>query len=1472
MKPANSFVAITTEGGMLPADFLAELLAPKNSIDGLTPVSYNLADGERINEQVNRSWNRLIGRWADFKKAISAKEAGESTTTDTRDRWLYPIFQELGFGQRLSLAQPIEVDGRPYAVSHGWGHVPIHLVGSHADLDRRTPGAVGAAKASPHSLVQQLLNASDSHLWGIVSNGLTFRLLRDNVALTRLSYIEWDLAAIFDGDLYAEFFLLWLVAHQSRFDAERPELCWLERWKKSAEDKGLRALENLYPGVKTAISAVGAGLVAHQANVALLQKLRTGELSTQDFYRQVLRIIYRLLFLLVAEDRGLLHPPGDAEEVQKARRRYRDFYSIARLRALTIHRAGTPHPDLWHVLQFVTGKLGSDIGCPELALPALGSFLWTAEQSTPDLLGCVLSNRHFLEAVHALAFVQDDNVRRAVDYKNLGSEELGSVYQGLLEMHPQINADAGTFILDTSAGNERKTSGSYYTPDSLVQCLLDSALEPVIAEKLARAKTAGEKEAALLGLKVCDPAVGSGHFILRAGHRIAKHLARVRSGEEEPSPATYRTALRDVIGRCLYGVDINPMSAELCRVSLWLEAIEPGKPLSFLDHHIRVGNSLFGATPELIAEGIPDDAFMPIEGDDKAYSVKFKKQNKEEKNQLHLDEWVPLEHIGNLPEAMVRLDTLRDDTPEQVLEKQRRYEELALSQDYVYGRFLADTWCAAFVWRKAETDGLLYPITNRVLRQIERNPKSIYEFTPWLRDEVQRLARQYQFFHWHLAFPEVFSVQSSIECGFDCVIGNPPWEMMEAGDGEVSSNEFARLQLCYKSNQYKVLNGRRDLYKLFLANSLALPRRSGRLGFLTPLGVFIEDDASEWRRMFFNRGSVIQLRHFQNYRKRFFHNIHASYRFCAVTYSPDPTKEHTFSTVANLPEELAFQYFVRVSREEFDDWLGVDRSATIFSSREYAQLHRSILASLRRKDSTRFKVVAEFHSSSDKALILEYRPELGWALPKNRNIHYFNHNFAPYEAWIEHSDVKARLGRKGLIDEGWYSRFPRLLFRDIARNDDERTLIACLAPPGLVSSYDTPMFLPECNMNAYSRWVAFYGALFSSFLFDFLIRPFVDKHIKGYTLARLTWPTPKAFVSNHLDYGEIVARMLELVFIAPEFQPFAQDCGWFGPEFQADEERRFLMRCELDALLLFAFLPVEKESSARTASNETSHEMASQIMSLPSARDAVVYILKTFPLVEKKDVVTHNSFRTRDVILSVYDAIQLAVETGEPYQSLVNPPPGPPTDAQGRFLSMYQLDRERWPIHLYPPSPRWHEQILAAWFAIRQKKWSQLADEQVFPWDGRESFIYALIPYLTKEKPGEKFEYYRYAALLAADAKNCETLLLEDSLRTTYRELMSPLDWLNFPAEHRVRTKSIREHLQSKSIIKTDPASGVTTLHDEIQLPPLPPELRPLIPLILTATNNLVRLQAGALERSEAEKVGMDYNQLTAVVDSLLVA
>ena len=248
-------------------------------------------------------------------------------------------------------------------------------------------------------------------------------------------------------------------------------------------------------------------------------------------------------------------------------------------------------------------------GYEPLGIPGFGSFLFNKDIATPDLDNASLANVDFLEALRKLCFTDDKtgrggSIRRPVDFGHLGSEELGSIYESLLELHPVIHSDDGPFKLSTAAGSERKTTGSYYTPRSLINCLLDSALDPVVHQAIDKPdpKLA---EAALLDLKVCDPACGSGHFLIAAAERMAMHLASLRTGDDQPSTLEVQKAKRDIIGRCIYGVDINPMSVELCKVSLWMEALEPGRPLSFLDHHIQCGNSLLGTTPRCWRTVIP---------------------------------------------------------------------------------------------------------------------------------------------------------------------------------------------------------------------------------------------------------------------------------------------------------------------------------------------------------------------------------------------------------------------------------------------------------------------------------------------------------------------------------------------------------------------------------------------------------------------------------------------------------------------------------------------------------------------------------------------------------------------------------------------------------------------------------------------------------------------------------------------------
>jgi hypothetical protein len=1331
MKPASSFTAITSEGGLLPADFLAELLAPKAAIEGLTPVSYNLAEGERINEQVNRSWNRLKGRWTDLKKAIADKQPGEATTTETRDRWLYPIFQELGFGQKLPAARGIEIDGRSYPVSHGWSHVPIHLVGSHVDIDRRTPGAVGAAKASPHSLVQQVLNASQAYLWGIVSNGLTFRLLRDNIALTRISYVEWDLAAIFDGDLYSEFFVLWLVAHQSRFDAERPEQCWLEKWKKSAEDKGLRALENLYPGVKTAIAALGAGLVSHAANNTLREKLRAGQLSTQEFYRQVLRITYRLLCLFVAEDRALLHPPDESEAALKARRRYRDFYSVSRLRELTIYRAGTPHPDLWQVFQFITRKLGTDTGCPELALPALASFLWIPERSTPDLLDCQLSNRHFLEAVHALAFVRDGSVRRTVDYRNLGSEEFGSVYEGLLELHPRINANVGLFELEVAGGNERKTSGSYYTPDSLVQCLLDSALEPVIAERLGKAKTAAEKEAALLSLRVCDPSVGSGHFLIRAGHRIARHLAIVRSGEEEPSPAVYRTALREVISHCLYGVDVNPMAVELCKVTLWLEATEPGKPLSFLDHHIQCGNSLLGATPRALADGLPDDAFKSIEGDDKTVCAEAKKRNKDESRQLalfHGTETTPSENLGNLPVAMLEVNAMGDDTAAALHRKEQRYTELVRSASYENARFLADAWCAAFVWKK--TRELPYPITNGVLHKIERNPR---DCAPWMREEIERLRDRYQFFHWHLVFPvpeksdRPGNGHAGWNGGFDVILGNPPWEHTElkekewfaergteianASTGAKRKAMIAQLAEGNPALWVEYLNALRlhDGASHFLGGSGQFPfcgrgrinhfavfaelmrgrlNEFGQMGGILPTGIATDDTTKLFFQDIVVKKALVSLYDFAN-TEELFKGVDRNAKFCLLTLTQGTGRQIEAASVAfgaTKTEDIASPEKRFELRAEDIALLNPNTlTCPVFRTVQDAILNRAIYQRIpillldsaaggnpwgvsfsqglfnTTTDSKLFVSIENLKETSRpiQGNRFERDGEAFYPLYEGKMIQAFDHRYANSLA----PDTGARIRGKSEHVESSAKRDPGLVVfsRHYVREVDcvdrvpatwrhkwflgwravggavanVRTLVCSVVPFGGVANKVLLMY-PTAD----ARLATLLLCSMNSFVVDYCIRQKISGLTLNYFIIKqLPVLPPATYAEPCVWAGQppvtlrdwLLPRVLELTYTAWDLEPFARDCGWFGPPFVWDEARRFQLRCELDA----AFLHLYGLSRADAA-----------------------YILDTFPIVRRKDEAAHGTYRTKDTILAIYDQLAEAKDTETAFTSPLDPPTG----------------------------------------------------------------------------------------------------------------------------------------------------------------------------------------------------------------------
>ncbi|MGA1224566.1 MAG: type II DNA modification enzyme, partial [Phycisphaerales bacterium] len=494
------FSTIRTEGAILPADILRRIAA--GEVEGVRSADYGLPSSLKLNEAISSAWTLARAHWAEF---VAAREAlgdhDETATVTTRQRWLQPLLEILGFG-RLAPGKGQVIEEKAYPIQFLWRQVPMHLLGCRVPIDRRSKGVAGAATGSPHSLVQEFLNRSPEHLWAIVSNGLQWRLLRDNHTLSRQAYVEFDLETMMQSEVYSDFALFWMLCHASRFEGEKPEQCRLESWSRLAVTDGVKILGGLRTSVTRAIEALGQGFIGHPDNHRLRERLRSGDLSTQALYREVLRQIYRLLFLFVAEDRDLLHAPEVDPAIRAIHARH---YSTRRLREMADRVRGTPHDDLWHLLSLVFSKLGSPEGCPELGLPSLGSFLWDAESTrhlnAPSIPGaesfpCTASidNEHLLSAIRALAYAEVDGVRRIVDYRNLGAEELGSVYEGLLELVPTVvaasTAEASRFELRITAGNDRKQSGSYYTPDSLVQCLLDCALEPVIREA-AKGKQGG---------------------------------------------------------------------------------------------------------------------------------------------------------------------------------------------------------------------------------------------------------------------------------------------------------------------------------------------------------------------------------------------------------------------------------------------------------------------------------------------------------------------------------------------------------------------------------------------------------------------------------------------------------------------------------------------------------------------------------------------------------------------------------------------------------------------------------------------------------------------------------------------------------------------------------------------------------------------------------------------------------------------
>lgn len=1315
----SDFTTVRVVGGLLPTDLLGRVLAGDKDLGGLMGADYHLAAGETPREAANRAWPHLLGAWTTYRQALAKLPEGDPAVGLTREKWLNALFKELDYGRlQPTPAGGPSVDDKAFPVSHLWGATPLHLLGWGVELDKRTKGVPGAAERAPQAMLQELLNRSDGYLWGMLSNGRTLRLLRDSTSLAGQSYVEFDLESMFDGEVFSDFVLLYLLLHQSRVevpDEGIPVDCWLEKWRGSAAETGTRALGLLRDGVKDALEALGTGFLQAPGN-DLNSRLANGSLSLDDYHRSLLRLVYRLLFVFVSEDRGLLLDPGAS---QTAVNRYQDYYSTSRLRALARKRRGARHVDQWEGLQLVIAALGQAGGLEQLGLPGLGGIF--KAEPIDVVMGQYLPNAALLTAVRKLSVVHPKaSLPRVVDYRNLGAEELGSIYESLLELVPRYDSSDRTFTLELLAGNERKTSGSYYTPTSLIDLVLDEVLDPLLDER----ERDEDPEQALLSVTVCDPACGSGHFLVAAARRIATRVAAVRTSELDPTPTDVQRALHDVVARCIYGVDINPMAAELAKVSLWLEAMEAGRPLSFLDAHIKVGNALLGTTPRLISDGIPDAAFDPIEGDDKKYASSLKRRNRQEREQSTEG----AQQGGLFDEATIDVSnahlraqyseainqSLRADDLTQLAAAEKRYREAQELPEVRRARLVADSWCAAFVQNHLPGAVAISQATLELAASDALSAEA--------EAEIDRLASAYRFFHWYLEFPEIFPVSvgapansdTGWDGGFAVMVGNPPWERVKlqeqeffaARDSSIAKAKTAAIRkklisclstenpslwadmvaakrLAEGTSKFLRTSGRFPLcgkgdvntYSVFAELFYSTVSFDGMLGVITPTGVATDATTADFFSLVLKSRRLAAFVDFEN-RAPMFAGVDSRFRFAvSVMTGGREVDLASLAFVLQNPSELPVRKFVLDSDEVL---LLNPNTGTlpVFASKWDASItlgiyrRNEVLLREGEPDGNRWALEfgSLFHMTNDSGSFVA-RDELeilgatfdGWAWQRGQQ------RWLPlYEARMLH-----------LFDHR-YSTYAGLA------EDSASTSL----PHSTIAQHDDPNFEPLARF-----WVdeAQVGAMLASRRAEpwqlgwrYISNPGNERtyiaSVFPWTAASNMLPVIMSCnrahlllaVQSSLVFDYIVRQKLAggglAFFVVKQIAVPGPDDFLSQPTWLAENLSDWIVPRVLELVwtsyrvagfarhLGDVGLPFRWVTERREAIRAELDAAMMHVYGLQ--RDEVEHILGSFSVLQMHEERDHGEFRTKRLILTEYDRMTEAATTGVPYGSSLDPVPG----------------------------------------------------------------------------------------------------------------------------------------------------------------------------------------------------------------------
>lgn len=956
------YTSIHVYGHLLSDDILHQIETDKN-LAGNRDSDFALDSS--LQETIDYAWTALRADWGFYlTRSLTNDPYGTRRSREFMERLLL-LF---GFHPQRQ-QQYVESDtGTTHNIT--WlcpdaGNMPVIVKGDRivssdeeslerCSLDFRSKGS--RKEKSAHASMLEYLNNTEN-IYGIIANGPTLRLIRNSGQLVKQTYVEFDLRRMLEEDKYTEFCLLYRLLHATRFKTEGDDQSIIEKYFNLSIESGNRIRAGLSQAAQKAMEIIGNAALRGKGdgNNILRTRLIEGDISVEVFNKELMHLIYRLLFLFIIEDRGLVYD-GDTPEIRRLREIYKKYYAVSRYRNLSelSHVRTARYNDLWTGLMdsfklFEDEKFGGKLG-----IKPLGGVLFS--QNTLEYLkNCEITNDAVFDAFRALNLFKDEKGQLVkINYSSLDVEEFGSVYEGILEKRPLL--DMGTTDSDWTfgfvGGLDRQSTSSYYTRPDLVQSLIRTTLEPVIKERLAKLTTPEEKVAALLSMKVCDAASGSGHIVLAMARTIAWYVSSIRTGEENPASMEYRRALHEVIQKCVYAIDYNPDAVELCKVVLWIEGYCAGMPLSFLDHHIRCGNSIVGVTDlDLLLKGVPDKALCATDKDTlkaikdlnkKAINdIKAIKDGKKvglKVNLFRQEFSIPKidEEQISLARQVREISSLTEKSLSEQKEKQRRWEELMQSPRVESLRRACDIFTAAFYHTftyddvHAGADAITLPdspYTATVYQALEEikqqdNPDNRYvplteEFKQSIADEATRQ----RFFHWCVEFPEVFADGG----GFDVMCGNPPWDKLQMEDEKWflgkdndivdAANQSARdkkIKTLEKTNPKlydEYVDARHDITSQsnFVKNSgrftltnygkielsslfaeICLQFSKEAWGLVLPTGIAVNDSNKAFFSKLVDENRLISLYDFENREALF--DIHRMFKFCLLTAGKQQAK------------------------------------------------------------------------------------------------------------------------------------------------------------------------------------------------------------------------------------------------------------------------------------------------------------------------------------------------------------------------------------------------------------------------------------------------------------------------------------------------------------------------------------------------------------------------------------------------------